>query len=115
VKLDQKDLKAAVEMAYQSMIHSAEAVIRNGNREFVGTPETTVAEFKKTYFDTGEFVKHVNNTQFAAYLFKAHANASSGKAPSAEDAHRQVEEAQLFMEAVHSYMANATLVAVPGK
>ena len=115
VKLDQKDLKAAVEMAYQSMIHSAEAVIRNGNREFVGTPETTVAEFKKTYFDTGEFVKHVNNTQFAAFLFKAHSNAGMDKVPSAEAAHRQVEEAQLFMEAVHSYMANAAPAAVPGK
>ncbi len=115
LKLDEKDLKGAVVLAYESMLHSAEAVIRNSNREFVGTPETIVAEFKKTFFDTGEFVKHVNNTQFAAFLFKAAENPLPN--PNSDEAHRRVEEAQLYMEAVHSYMASATPVPVtlPGK
>src|SRR6185295_7986711 len=68
LKLDQKDLKAAVEMAYESMIFSTEAVVRSRNREYVGNADATVVEFKKWFLDTGEFVKHVNNTQFAAYL-----------------------------------------------
>src|SRR5262249_21141079 len=105
VELDKKSYKAAVDLAYDSMIFSAEGVVRNRNREWVGTPEATVAEFRKGFFDTGEFVKHVNNTQFAAYLFKAQENRLAN--PNPDEAHRRVEEAQLFLEAVHSYIANA--------
>jgi sulfite reductase (ferredoxin) len=111
LKLDQKDLKAAADLAYDSMIFSAEAVVRSLNREYAGNAETTVAEFKKNFFDNGEFVKHVNNTQFAAFLFKAHDNPITH--PNKDEAHRRVEEAQLFLEAVHSYMANAAPAPAP--
>ncbi len=115
VKLDQKDLKGSVGLAYESMIFSAEAVVRTRNREYVGNPDSTVGEFKKWFFDTGEFVKHVNNTQFAAFLFKAHENKLPN--PTPDEARRRVEEAQLFLEAVHSYIANAPPPAapIPGK
>ncbi len=119
VNLEQNDLKAANKLAYGSMIHAAEGVLRTRNREYTGDAETTVDEFKKWFFDTGEFVKHVNNTQFAAFLFKAHANlknqASMGWGK--DETHRQVEEAQLFLEAVHSYVANAapSPAPIPGK
>jgi sulfite reductase (ferredoxin) len=105
VQLDRKEFKTAVDLAYESMIFSAEGVVRSRNREWVGNPESTVTEFKKGFFDTGEFVKHVNNTQFAAYLFKAQENRLPN--PNPDEAHRRVEEAQLFLEAVHSYVANA--------
>ena len=105
LKLDQKDLKSAVTLAYQSMIFSAEGVVRTGDREWAGTTDATVAEFKKKYLDTGEFVKHVNNVQFAAFLLKAHENPLVD--PNPDEAHRRVEEAQLFLEASHSYIANA--------
>ncbi len=115
VKLDEKDLKAAVDLAYDAMIFSAEAVVRSRNREYVGNADSTVGEFKKWFFDTGEFVKHVNNTQFAAYLFKAHENKLAN--PTPDEAHRRVEEAQLFLEAVHSYLVNAAPgpAVIPGK
>ncbi len=115
VKLDQKDLKGAVDLAYESMIFSAEGVVRSRDREYVGNADSTIGEFKKWFFDTGEFVKHVNNTQFAAFLFKAHENKLPN--PNADEAHRRVEEAQLFLEAVHSYMANAAPAPapIPGK
>jgi sulfite reductase (ferredoxin) len=114
LKLDEKDLKGAMDLAYESMIFSAEGVVRSRDREYVGTPDRTVSEFKKWFFDTGEFVKHVNNTQFAAFLFKAQAARTSGaKLPSLDEAHRQVEEAQLFMEAVHSYLVNAVPAPAP--
>jgi hypothetical protein len=77
----------------------------------VGNPDSTIGEFKKWFFDTGEFVKHVNNTQFAAFLFKAHENKLPN--PSADEAHRRVEEAQLFLEAVHSYIVNAAPAPAP--
>ena len=105
LKLDQKDFKSAVDLSYESLISSAEGVVRTRNREWVGTADSTVAEFRKQFFDTGEFVKHVNNTQFAAYLFKAHDHPLPH--PGADEAHRRVEEAQLFLEAVHSYVNNA--------
>ncbi len=115
VMLDGKDMKGAVDLAYESMIFSAEAVVRSRNREYVGNADNTVGEFKKWFFDTGEFVKHVNNTQFAAYLFKAHENKLAH--PTQDEAHRRVEEAQLFLEAVHSYLVNAAPgpAPMPGK
>jgi sulfite reductase beta subunit-like hemoprotein/uncharacterized protein (UPF0332 family) len=118
VKLDAGDLAGAVGTAYESMIFSAESVVRTRDREWTGSPAATVAEFKKRFFDTGEFAKHANNTQFAAYLFKAQAGAETkGAIPPADEAHRQVEEAQLFLEAAHSYTVNAAAQspAVPGK
>jgi len=115
VKLDESNFKGAVDLAYESMVFSAEAVVRSRDREYAGNPDLTVGEFKKWFFDTGEFVKHVNNTQFAAFLFKAHEQKLPN--PSLDEAHRRVEEAQLFMEAVHSYMANAapSPAPIPGK
>ncbi len=115
VELDKKNYKAAVDLAYESMIFSAEGVVRTRNREWTGKPDATIAEFKRFFFDTGEFVKHVNNTQFAAYLFKAQENRLSN--PNPDEAHRRVEEAQLFLEAVHSYVANvaSSPVALLGK
>jgi sulfite reductase (ferredoxin) len=113
-KLDQKDFKGAAGLAFASMIHSAEAVLRTRDREYAGGADHTVTEFKKWFFDTGEFVKHVNNTQFAAYLFKAHTRFQPGSPAWTEDeTHRQVQEAQLFMEAVHSYIANAAPSPAP--
>src|SRR5665213_741591 len=111
LKLDAKDLKGAVELAYDSMVSAAEGVIRNHNREYVGNADTTVSIFKKSFFETGVFVKHVNNTQFSAYLFKAHDNPLTN--PSYDEAHRRVEEAQLYLEAVYSYMNNAEPGPVP--
>lgn len=113
LKLDAKDLKGAVTLAYESLIFSAQAVLRTSNREYTGNADSTVADFKKQFFDTGEFVKHVNNTQFAAFLFKAHDNQLPN--PNADEAHRRVEEAQLYMEAVHSYVANASSAPVVSK
>jgi sulfite reductase (ferredoxin) len=113
VKLDAKDLKDAVNLAFEAMIFAAEGVVRTRNREWVGKAEETVAEFRKHFFDTGEFVKHVNNTQFAAFLFKAHENRL--ESPTYDEAHRRVEEAQLFLEAAHSYVANAAPAPLPGK
>ena len=111
LKLDVKDLKGAVDLAYDSMVSAAEGVIRNHNREYVGNADTTVSIFKKSFFETGVFVKHVNNTQFSAYLFKAHDNRLAN--PSYDEAHRRVEEAQLYLEAVYSYMNNAEPGPVP--
>jgi len=111
LKLDAKDFKGAVDYAYESMVFAAEAVIRNHHREYVGNADTTVDIFRKSFFNTGVFVKHVNNTQFAAFLFKAHDNKLAN--PNPDEAHRQVEEAQLYLEAVYSYMNNAEPGPVP--
>jgi sulfite reductase (ferredoxin) len=111
LKLDAKDFKGAVDYAYDSMVFAAEAVIRNHNREYVGSADTTVEIFRKSFFETGVFVKHVNNTQFSAFLFKAHDNKLTN--PSQDEAHRRVEEAQLYLEAVYSYMNNAEPGPVP--
>ena len=55
VQLEKKNLAAATDLAYQSMIHSGEAVLRTRDREYTGGADQTGADFKKYFFDTGEF------------------------------------------------------------
>ena len=52
------------------------------------------------YFDTELFLDPFAGPKFANYLFAAHENA--GNEFDSEAAHHQIEEAQLFIEAVHT-------------
>ena len=59
-----------------------------------------VEEFKERYFDTKLFYDPFAGPKFANYFFAAHEHA--GGKFTAESARVSIEEAQLFIEAVHS-------------
>jgi sulfite reductase (ferredoxin) len=59
-----------------------------------------VREFRERFFDTKLFWDPFAGGKFAQYFFHAVENPSPN--PTADSAHRLVEEAQLFIEAAHS-------------
>ncbi len=59
-----------------------------------------VDEFRERYYDTKKIFDPYAGGKFANYLFAAHKNAT--KAFTSESARYTIEEAQLFIEAIHS-------------
>ena len=63
-------------------------------------PDEVIDEFKERYYDTELFFDPFAGSKFADYLFDAHEE--NGRQFTADSAHHLIEEAQLFIEAVHS-------------
>ncbi|MDA2938114.1 nitrite/sulfite reductase [Acidobacteria bacterium AH-259-A15] len=100
VKLDDGEYSRADELAYKAMLQGAKGLIRTEFLDVSDDPDTLVSEFRKRFYDTKLFHDRFAGGKFAHYLFRRH------KTPPQEhtrDAARQaVEEAQLFIEAVHA-------------
>ena len=97
---DDNDQQAGQD-AYASMIKAAKALVQIQYDDVTeGDPDEVVDEFRERYFDTEKFFDPYAGPKFANYLFAAHEKA--GTTFQHEAAHHQIEEAQLFIEAVHS-------------
>ena len=95
VSLDEDELQAAWQGAFDSMIRAARTLVKE---QFYDVPEdadTVVAEFRTRFYDSELF-----SPKFANYLFAAHQN------PASEfdkvEVHRFIEEAQLFIEGAYT-------------
>jgi sulfite reductase (ferredoxin) len=86
--------------AYRAMLKAAKALVQLRYDDVTDDPEEVVEEFRERYFDTQLFFDPFAGGKFAHYFFAAHERA--GKPLTAEAAHHTIEEAQLFIEAVHS-------------
>ena len=82
------------------MLQAARSLVLTRYLNVGNQPDTIVQEFKQRFYDTELFFDKYVKGKFASYLFNRHAHPVSN--PTADDAHRLVEEAQLFIEAVHS-------------
>ncbi|HIF33554.1 MAG TPA: nitrite/sulfite reductase [Planctomycetaceae bacterium] len=100
VKLEDHDVQAAGDSAYQAMITAAKALVQIQYDDVTGDPDEVVEEFKDRYFDTNVFLDPFAGPKFANYFFAAHQ--SAGREFSDDSAHVLIEEAQLFIEAVHT-------------
>jgi sulfite reductase (ferredoxin) len=100
VKLEDQDVQAAGDSAYQAMITAAKALVQIQYDDVTGDPDEVVEEFKDRYFDTNVFLDPFAGPKFANYFFAAHQ--SAGREFSDDSAHVLIEEAQLFIEAVHT-------------
>ena len=87
-------------LAYRSMLSAAKALIRMFNIDVRDEPDALVAEFRQRFVDTELFFDPYARDKFANYLFKVHADPPDGA--DHETAHRQIEEAGLFIEAAHA-------------
>ncbi len=103
----------AARMAYESMLHAAEALLKLQLVMAPGDPDRIVAEFRKHFYDTQLFFDTFTGGKFAQYFFKAHER--RGQPYDAESAHYLIEEAQLFIEMAHTCYARmaAQGAAVP--
>jgi sulfite reductase (ferredoxin) len=101
VLFENGEIQRAGKTAYGSMIHAAKTLVRT---EFFDVPEDNgqvVSEFRRRFYDTQKFFDPFAGGNFANYLFAAHDG--SDKSYTTESAHHLMEEAQLFIDASHSY------------
>lgn len=100
VALEDGDLSRADERAYAAMLAGARALVRTENPNVPDDADVIVREFRERFYDTERFFDRFAKGRFARPLFDRHE-----APPSDHDAERTrelVEEAQLFIDAVHA-------------
>ncbi len=101
VLLDEGNPEQAGKDAYKAMIKAAKALVQMQYDDVTeDDADEVVDEFKERFYDTELFYDPFAGPKFAHYLFSAHENAE--RQHTADSAHHFIEEAQLFIEAVHS-------------
>ena len=99
VFLEAGNVQRAGTNAYGGMIKAAKGLVQIRYDDVSNDPDEVVDEFRERYYETKVFFDPFAGGKFAQYLFAAHDNA--GKPFTAESAGHTIEEAQLFIEAVH--------------
>ena len=100
VALEDGDLVRADERAYAAMVAGARALVRTEHPNVPDDRDTIVREFKERFYDTERFFDRFAKGRFARPLFDRHESAPERHE---EEATRVlVEEAQLFIDAVHA-------------
>ena len=83
-----------------AMLQAAIALVRTEFHDVVDNPATIVNEFRTRFYDTNLLGDRYAGNKFAQYLFRRHD--SPPNQHTRDHAHRIVEEAQLFIEAVYA-------------
>jgi sulfite reductase (ferredoxin) len=96
--LDEKDYANADKLAYRAMLQAALSLVRAQWMEAPDHPDVITREFKTRFFDTNIWGDRYAGNKFAQYMFIRHENPPAS--PTHDQAHRLVEESQLFVEAV---------------
>ncbi len=100
IALEDGDLARADERAYQAMVSAAQALVRTEHPDVPSDADAIVGEFKERFYDTERFFDRFAKGRFARPLFDRHAGAPTTH--EAEATRVLVEEAQLFIDAVHA-------------
>ncbi len=70
--LEGGDIQKAAEVAYDSMMHGALALLRLRIADFPVDADRIVSEFRSHFFDTNLFFDPYAQGKFAQYYFQAH-------------------------------------------
>jgi len=101
----------ASDVAYQSMLQAAKALVKIGNANISDDPDQIVSEFRTRYYDTQKFFDPFAGGKFAQYLFSAHDKAKEPRTP--DSTRYLIDESQLFIDAAHAcYNRLGTAVGV---
>jgi len=100
LQLESGNADQAGKDAYDAMLRAAKALVLIQYDDVSSDPEEIVEEFKERYYDTEIFFDPFAGSKFADYFFATHERA--GTPFTADSVHYTIEEAQLFIEAVHS-------------
>jgi len=98
--VDDGNYVKAEDAAYRSMLQAARSLVRTSFLDVSDDSNRVVAEFRTRFFDTKLFFDPFAGGKFAQYLFDRHENPPTSV--DADAARRMIEEAQLFIEAVHA-------------
>lgn len=104
LKLEAGQVEAAVDQAYESMMHAALALVRFRDPLFPEERDAVKSKFKELFVDTKLFWDTFTGAKFADYYFDAHE--ALGRKHNAETVHQLIEEAQLFIEGSNACYAN---------
>ena len=111
LQLEAGNVDKAARMAYESMLHGAQALLKFRFVIAPESPDRIVEEFRTSFYDTEIFFDPFVRGKFAQDFFRAHEEA--GQPRTVETAHQLIEEAQLFIEACYS--CHARMTATPAK
>ena len=111
IDLDAGHSQKAGKGAYLSMIKAAKALVLMQYDDVTDDPDEVVEEFKERYYDSKLIFDPFAGGKFANYLFTAHRNTDTTFTP--DSTHRIIEEALLFIEAVHGCYNRIRLAAAP--
>jgi sulfite reductase (ferredoxin) len=100
LRLEGGDAQRAGLEAFTAMVRAAKSLVQTQFDDVSDDADEVVGEFRERYYDTRLFFDPFAGPKFAHYFFAAHENGTSPFNP--ESAHRAIEEAQLFIEAVHT-------------
>ena len=98
--LDAGSYQTAAVEAYKAMIRAAKALVQLQYDDVSNDPAEVIDEFRDRFYDTKLFFDPFAGPKFADFLFALHDRI---KQPfTGDSAHHTIEEATLFVEAVHS-------------
>lgn len=100
ILLDDGKSQKAGEDAYAAMLKAAKALVQIEYDDVSTDADEVIEEFKDRYYDTKKFFDPYAGGKFANYLFAEHEKA--GRSFDLEAARHLLEEAHLFIEAVHA-------------
>ena len=119
IMLEEGDPATAYASAFQAMVQAARALVRTEWLDVGESADSVVPEFRTRFVDTELFFDTYAKDKFARYLFRLHEDPNPE--PGRDDAHRAIEESQLFIEAAFacfsriSDAAQAEGTAVPAR
>jgi sulfite reductase (ferredoxin) len=93
----------AADLAYTAMIRAAQGLLKVEDPDVKADPAVVLPLFRQRFLDNERFFDRFVGRQESAYLTAA--AESGGKVRDFDEAHRRVEEAQLFIEACHACYA----------
>jgi sulfite reductase (ferredoxin) len=100
VNLESENYEQADALAYRAMLQAAQSLVKTQFLDSKDDPNTIVSEFRRRFYDTGILGDRYAGNKFAEYLFRRHDTAPQPH--TYDQAHRIVEEAQLFIEATYA-------------
>ncbi len=111
LQLEAGNAEKAARMAYEAMLHGAQALLKFRFMVAPDSPDKVVEDFRTGFYDTEIFFDPFVKGKFAQDFFRAHELANQPR--TAETTHQLIEEAQLFIEACYS--THARMTATPAK
>lgn len=102
IHMDGGDFRKAVQVAYASMLHAAQGLIKTKDPSISEDEDAILADFRQRLCDTKLFYDKYAGSKFADLLFKANESLKENGETGADLARQRIEEAQLFIDAAHS-------------
>ena len=96
----EEEARATAGMAYEAMVMAAQGLLKHDDPDVRGDPAVVYARFQREFVDTERFFERFVGAREWGYYQSAHGE--GGRATDRDHARRNVEEAQLFIEAAHA-------------